>query len=93
MKIKYTSTEKAIESMKNWWEVIFYGEISIGTPPQPLLVQFDTGSTDLWVPYPGCIGCNDTLVFNESLSSTFKGTDELFKISYANGSSYSIGKK
>ncbi|XP_049893587.1 pepsin A-like isoform X1 [Epinephelus moara] len=68
-------------------DTTYYGEISIGTPPQVFKVLFDTGSSDLWVPSVSCTtsACDKHVKFSSSASSTFQAATNTFYISYNSG--------
>jgi len=74
-------------------EELWAGEISIGTPAQKFIIDFDTGSADLWVPSSTCsdAGCQNKNVYTSSSSSTTgqNSTGENFSISYGDGSTAS----
>ncbi|NXW17115.1 PEPC protein, partial [Circaetus pectoralis] len=66
----------------------YFGEISMGTPPQSFLVLFDTGSSNLWVPSVYCQtpACSNHAKFNPSESSTFISNGQSYTLSYGSGS-------
>ncbi|MCJ1422725.1 hypothetical protein MMC29_000605 [Sticta canariensis] len=75
--------------------VVYLLNISVGTPPQPMSVQLDTGSSDLWIPLVDSTICRDgfcgeTGSFDYSLSTSLQVFDETvsFHIGYGDGSSY-----
>lgn len=64
-------------------------ELSIGTPPQLITVQLDTGSSDLWImssenPFCKKCQCPEKTVFNKRLSKTLRlnNSTPLFNIAY-----------
>ena len=74
---------------------LYIANISIGTPPQNMSVQLDTGSSDLWVPYTDadiCAdqGCSIWGSFDYAASDTFEEQDDAgnFIISYGDNSEY-----
>ncbi|NWS61787.1 PEPC protein, partial [Chunga burmeisteri] len=66
----------------------YFGEISLGTPPQKFLVLFDTGSSNLWVPSTYCqtLACSNHARFEPNDSSTFNWNGQSYGISYGSGS-------
>ncbi|XP_017075574.2 lysosomal aspartic protease [Drosophila eugracilis] len=78
------------EELGNSMNMYYYGEISIGTPPQYFNVIFDTGSANLWIPSSQClatdVACQQHNQYNASASSTFVSSGQNFSIQYGTGS-------
>jgi hypothetical protein len=80
--INFAAESEATASIElnNYFNSEYYGEISIGTPPQKFEFMFDTGSANIWIASKDCSECSKK--FNRELSSTFVPTGKTFNTSY-----------
>ncbi|KAJ1915277.1 hypothetical protein H4219_004409 [Mycoemilia scoparia] len=69
----------------------YVGQITIGTPPQTFTLDFDTGSSDIWVGSTFCVtaGCSNHNKFNPETSTTYHPDtkNRTWKMQYGDGSS------
>ena len=75
--------------LENSYTTQYFGEISIGNPPQYFKLVFDTGSTDVWIPSKKCIfslSCWNHNYYDSSLSSTYQALETEFMVKYGSGS-------
>ncbi|KAF7358105.1 Acid protease [Mycena venus] len=66
------SASEPLQDYFNGTDLQWFGNISVGTPPQTFTVVFDTGSTTLEIPGTACgSACRNHHQFNSSASKTF----------------------
>uniref|UniRef100_A0A183CAH5 Peptidase A1 domain-containing protein n=1 Tax=Globodera pallida TaxID=36090 RepID=A0A183CAH5_GLOPA len=73
----------------NYMNAQYYGDISIGSPPQNFTVIFDTGSAIFWVPSKKCpiyaASCPRRQKFDSLMSSSYLPVGRKVKIKYGSG--------
>ncbi|WJX24616.1 phytepsin [Trifolium repens] len=77
--------------LKNYFDVQYFGEIGIGSPPQYFNVVFDTGSSNLWVPSSRCIfsiACYLHSKYRSGISTTYNEIGVPCEIPYEDGYIY-----
>jgi len=84
------------DELNNFDDAQYYGLVSLGTPPQPFQLLFDTGSSNLWVPSSKCntgieagLACENHNQYDSDTSSTYVPNGQPFEIQYASGQSIS----
>ncbi|KDQ17052.1 hypothetical protein BOTBODRAFT_106165 [Botryobasidium botryosum FD-172 SS1] len=72
---------------------LWFGPISVGTPSTTFIVDFDTGSSDLFLTGKNCKKCGNHTRYDPSASSTSKDLEQPFKFRYGDGSDIVEGDK
>ncbi|RLN59506.1 hypothetical protein BBJ28_00020263 [Nothophytophthora sp. Chile5] len=70
------------EVIHNLHNLEYYGEISLGTPPQSFSVVFDTASSNLWVPK---LQFGQHNVYDHDKSSSYRANGSAFNAGYVSG--------
>jgi len=87
---KLTSISKratAAEPLTDFEEDLWFGTITVGTPPQTFTVDIDTGSSDTFLPAVGCDStCDGHTLYNTAASSTAVDTEETYVLEFGSGS-------
>ncbi|KAJ3963882.1 protease [Lentinula raphanica] len=85
--VKRQSESLTDENNDELWD----GQISIGSSSQEFLIDFDTGSSDLWVPSTNCTDslCSSKKKYDPSASSSSEAQGGSFNIQYGDGSTVS----
>jgi hypothetical protein len=75
------------QTVEDFDDLEYLGNITIGTPGQPFLVVLDTGSSNLWVPSPTCKanGCSAKNHYDPTQSSTYVKNGKKWSIQYGSG--------
>ncbi|KDQ07014.1 hypothetical protein BOTBODRAFT_181072 [Botryobasidium botryosum FD-172 SS1] len=75
------------EALTDAQEELWFGTISVGTPAKQYTIDFDTGSSDLFIPSSSCKNCGSHTTYNPSKTS--KDLRKEFSLSYGDGSTTS----
>jgi cathepsin D len=84
---KLTSISKRqAEPLTDAEEDLWFGTITVGNPPQTFTVDFDTGSSDTFLPAVGCDEtCDGHTLYDTAASSTAVNTTDPFFLQFGAG--------
>ncbi|KAH8986113.1 Asp-domain-containing protein [Lactarius akahatsu] len=82
------------DPLTDYSDGLWYGSITVGTPAVTYTVQFDTGSSDLFLPGSDCDWtCSGHTLYDPESSSTSSDIRQPFFLQYGDGSSTVSGEQ
>ncbi|CAI4231523.1 unnamed protein product [Auanema sp. JU1783] len=89
--LRVSNLDSTSETVLDYGDYEYVGNITIGTPPQNFVVVLDTGSANLWVPATNCdTSCKGKSKFDTTKSSTFKSNGRAWSIRYGSGNAKGV---
>ncbi|OCT50704.1 putative aspartic-type endopeptidase opsB [Cladophialophora carrionii] len=91
-RLRKRQTSGTVEQTLDNDQSLYYANITLGTPAQSLRLHIDTGSSDLWANTASssfCLARTDNCeggTYSSAQSSTYRLVNDLFNISYVDGS-------
>ncbi|KAH7914900.1 acid protease [Hygrophoropsis aurantiaca] len=84
-----TKRSNGSEALADSNELLWFGNVSVGTPPKTFTIDFDTGSSDIFLAGPKCgASCLGHTIFNPNSSSTSKDLGQTFNATYGKGNAF-----
>ncbi|KAK0490644.1 acid protease [Armillaria novae-zelandiae] len=82
-----TRRSTGADALQDDSETLWQGTVEVGTPSVKFTVDFDTGSSDFFLPGPNCdSSCGGHTVYDTSSSSTATDQNQRFSLAYGDGS-------
>lgn len=82
-----TRRSTGADALQDDSETLWQGTVEVGTPSVKFNVDFDTGSSDFFLPGPNCdSSCDGHTVYDTSSSSTATNQNQKFSLAYGDGS-------
>ena len=75
------STIPLTDFILNRQDLMYYGQLGLGSNRQTMSFDIDTGSADLWA-ISNCDGCPSSEQYDISTSTTYKDLDQYFSVTY-----------
>jgi hypothetical protein len=76
-------------------DILYYGNMTLGSPSQSVTVEIDTGSADLWVSTTRCVDCDSSKTststsskkqYDSAASTSYSDKRDAFHVGYGTGS-------